>query len=119
MLAGWLEFFQEVNGLPNLYIPALVNNVINHSVSSCPGESGGEGTLPVAGTIDGRQGKGTEQRTQLAKPSVLKASWARAREALRSCEVEAREKARAFRSKEGGIPEDWDDDDAWEAYVKA
>eukprot|EP00972_Heterocapsa_arctica_P014570 2146758-Heterocapsa_arctica.AAC.1 len=34
MIAGWLEFFQEVNSLPNLYIPRLVNHVINHSVSS-------------------------------------------------------------------------------------
>eukprot|EP00972_Heterocapsa_arctica_P088847 13103234-Heterocapsa_arctica.AAC.1 len=26
MIAGWLEFFQELNSLPHLYIPALVDN---------------------------------------------------------------------------------------------
>eukprot|EP00972_Heterocapsa_arctica_P111019 16344749-Heterocapsa_arctica.AAC.1 len=50
------------------------------------------------------------------KPSVQKASWARARAVLKSCEMEAREKARAFRNTEGGVPEGWNDDEAWEEY---
>eukprot|EP00972_Heterocapsa_arctica_P056083 8273167-Heterocapsa_arctica.AAC.1 len=119
MIAGWLEFFHEVNSLPNLYIPALVNHVISHSVSNEYG--GAEGVrdqgryLDAKGTQDVRPGR----ISQAIKPSVQKASWARARAVLKTCESEAREKARDFRKIEGGVPEDWNDEEAWEDYVKA
>eukprot|EP00972_Heterocapsa_arctica_P015042 2215436-Heterocapsa_arctica.AAC.1 len=63
MIAGWSEFFQELNSLPHLYIPALVDNVINHSVSSGTSGAGREAGPSQRRGTEGRQGEGTGSGT--------------------------------------------------------